>query len=444
MLFREPEMRKHLFMMSLLTSLAVLSPTSASGQTASPVPMSAAGGIASVVPSSEARQPNTFEAGVELSASYDSNVFTSSARGAHSDIRYSVLPRISLTKSLPRVSFDLKYSPGVEISEHRLYRSLFTNNADGGFIYTPTDWTSFSARQQYDVTTDPFRGLGGPVGALGQPSFLPNFKQTSYLSNASLSHRFSQFDTLGIGGVFADRNYENARPNQPTVTLIRSRIASGNAYFTHQLSPRNTVGIQYGAQALEFPQHNARTFTHSLNFLDVITFSSRSSLTLFAGPDYSLTSNQIVFSLGGIIISIPFKKNTWSASGGAVYSFQGERTAFQGQFSRHVSDGGGLLGAVYLSSGSVQILTRLTKNWDLDMHGTGAVENLIAANGSSNPQLLKYGAGAGFNRKLGQNFSMRFYYDRMNQSASNLNEILGNHNIGGVSLDIHFLRPLGR
>src|SRR5690242_9727489 len=404
-------MRKHLFMMSMLTGLVSLTPAGASGQTASPIPMSAGGQIPTVVPSSEARQPNTLEAGVELSASYDSNVFTSSATGAHSDIRYSVVPRVSLMKSLPRVSFDLKYAPGVEISQHRLYHSLFTNDADGGFIYTPTDRTSFSARQQYDVTTDPFRGLGGPIGPVGQSTFLPNFKQTAYLSNANLSHRFSEFNTLGIGGVFADRNYENTPPNQPTVSLIRSRIASGNAFFTHQISPRNTVGVQYSAQALEFPQHNARTFTHSFNFLDVITFSSRSSLTLFAGPDYSITSNQIVFSLGGIIISIPVKSNTWSASGGAIYSFQGERTAFQGQFSRHVSDGGGLLGAVYLSSGSVKIITRLTKNWDLDMNGTGAVNNLIAATGSSHPQLLRYGAGAGFSRKLGQNFSMRFFYN---------------------------------
>ncbi|HEV2488841.1 MAG TPA: hypothetical protein VGT03_03460 [Candidatus Acidoferrales bacterium] len=244
--------------------------------------------------------------------------------------------------------------------------------------------------------------------------------------------------------MFADRNYENARPNQPAVTLIRSRISSGNAYFTHVISPRNTVGVQYGAQALEFPQHNARTFTHSFNFLDVITFSSHSSLTLFAGPDYSLTSNQIVFSLGGIIISIPVTANTWSASGGAIYSLQGERTALQAQFSRHVSDGGGLIGAVYLTSGRIDIITRLTKNWDLDMNGIGAVNNLIAGTSSSNPQLLRYGAGAGFNRKLGENFSMRFFYDRMNQSASNVNEVLGNHNIGGISLDIHFLRPLGR
>src|SRR5579864_6710234 len=185
-------MRKFLFMAPILTGLVLLSPAGASGQAASQAPVWAGGQLPAVVPSSEAREPNSIEAGVELSASYDSNVFTSFGTGAHSDIRYSVLPRISVAKSLPRVTFDLKYSPGVEISEHRLYRSTFTDDANGSFLYTPTDRTSFSARQLYDVTTDPFRGLGGPIGALGQPTFLPGFKETSVSSNATLSHRFSQ------------------------------------------------------------------------------------------------------------------------------------------------------------------------------------------------------------------------------------------------------------
>jgi hypothetical protein len=431
-------------MAPVLIGLVTLTPSGARAQTSSPVPMSAGGPIPQAIPSSEAPQENEFEAGVETSAVYDSNVITSSQSGEHSDIRYSVTPRVSLSKALPRFTFDLMYSPGVEISEHHLYRSLFSNDFDGGFTYTPTDRTSFTARQGYDVSTDPFRGIGGPIGPLGQSTFLPNFKQTSLLSNANLSHRISEFSTLGIGGMFADRSFDNERPNEPTISLIRSRISIGNAFYTYQVSPRNEVGFQYQAQALEFPQQNARTFTHSMYYLDVITFSSHSNLTLFGGPDYSITSNQIVFSLGGIIIQIPIKKSGWSGSGGAIYTFQGDRTAFQGQFSRRVSEGGGLLGAVYLTSEYLQLAERLTKNWDLDLSGTGAVSSLITVSGSANPQLLRYGGGAGLSRTLGQDLSLSFFFRRENQSATNLNEILGNHNIAGVSLDFHILRPLGR
>lgn len=428
----------------LLTGLAMIMPLTTSAQIGPQVPASAGGQVSPTVPSSEAPSNDVFEFGLGMGATYDSKIFINSSTGTSSDIRYGVTPRFALTKSLPRLIFKLRYSPGVEVSEHRLYRSLFSNNFDGGFTYTPTDRTAFTARQQYNLSTNPFNSLGGPIGPLGQSTFVPGFKETSLLSNANLTHQFSEFNTLGIGGSFADRKYENQRQGQPTTSLIQSRIASGNAFFTHQNSPKNTIGLQYQGQAVEFPQQNARTFTHSFSILDVITFSSRASLTLFGGPDYSLTSNQVVFSLGGILIQIPLKKNAWSGAGGAVFTYQGERTAFNGEFSRGISEGGGLLGAVSMTSGRLELVERLTKNWDLDMNGTGSVSNLISASSSAAPQLLNYGGGASLKRSLGRNVSLQFFYQRRNQSASNFGQNFGNHDVGGASLDIHFLRPLGR
>lgn len=440
-----PKMNGMIFRMLLLVSgLAMIMPLTTLAQIGPQVPASAGGQVPPTVPSSEGPQSNVFEFGVGFGATYDSNLFINSKTGSSSDIRYSVFPRLSLIKTLPRLLLNLRYSPGVEISEHRLYQSLFSNNLDGGFTYTLTDRTAFTARQQYNISTNPFNSLGGPIGPLGQATFLPGYKETSLVSNANLSHQFSEFNTLGIGGFFADRKFENNRQGQPTTNLIQSRIASGNAFFTHQMSPKNTIGLQYQGQALEFPQQNARTFTHTFSILDTITFSSRSSLTLFGGPDYSLTSNQVVFSLGGIIIQIPLKKNSWSGAGGAIFTFRGVRTALTGEFSRGISEGGGLLGAVSATSGRLELVERLTKNWDIDMNGTGAVSSLISASSSATPQLLNYGGGASLKRALGRSVSLQFFYQRRNQSASNFGQSFGNHDSGGISLDIHFLRPFGR
>lgn len=428
----------------LVLGLAMIMPLTTEAQIGPQVPASAGGQVPATVPSSEAPQSNVFEFGLGFGATFDSNLFINSSVGSSTDIRYSVVPRFSLTKTLPRLLLNLRYSPGVEISEHRLYQSLFTNNLDGGLTYLPTGRTSFSARQQYSISTDPFNSLGGPIGPLGQATFLPGYKETSLISNANLNHQFNEFNTLGVGGFFADRKYENSRQGQPSTSLIQSRIASGNAFFTHQISPKNAIGLQYQGQALEFPQQNARTFTHTFSILDIITFSSRASLTLFGGPDYSLTSNQVVFSFGGIIIQIPLKKNSWSGAGGAIFTFQGVRTAFNGEFSRGISEGGGLLGAVSMTSGRVELVERLTKNWDMNMSGLGSVSSLISASSSASPQLRNYGGGASLSRKLGQNVSLQIFYQRRNQSASNFSQGFGNHDVGGISLDIHFLRPLGR
>lgn len=419
-------------------------PLTALGQIGPQIPPSAGGQIPPTIPSSEAPSSNVFEFGLGMAATYDSHMFINSSGGTSSDIQYSVSPRFSLTKSLPRLLLNVSYSPGVEISEHRQYPSTFSNVFNGGITYLLTDRTSFTAHQGFTISTNPFNSPGSPIGPLSQATFLPGYKQTAILSTANLSHQFTAFDVVGIGGSFADSKYNNNRQGQAPINLIQSRIASGNFFYTHQTSPRNSLGFQYQGEALEFPQQNARTFTHTFSVLDMITISPQIKLTLYGGPDYAITSNQVIFSFLGFIIQIPLNRDSWSGAGGAVFSYAGERTAFTGEFSRGISEGGGFLGAVSMTSGRLDLVERLTKNLDLEMNGTGAVSNLISGSSSTAPQLLNYGGGIAFTRTLGRNLGLRFFYQRNNQSASNFAAFFGNHDTGGISLDFHILRPLGR
>ena len=422
----------------------MIMPLTALAQIGPQIPPSAGGQVPPTIPSSEAPSSNVFEFGLGMGATYDSHMFISALNGASSDIQYSVTPRFSLRKSVPRLLLNVSYSPGVEISQHGQYPNTFSNAFDGGLTYLLTDRTSFAAHQGYTISTNPFNSPGSPIGPLGQATFLPGYKLTSLISTANLSHQFSALDVIGIGGSFADSKYNNNRQGQPPINLIQSRIASGNMFYTHQTSPRNSIGFQYQGEALEFPQQNARTFTHTFSVLDMITFSPQIRLTLYGGPDYAITSNQVIFSFGGILIQIPLKQDSWSGAGGAVFSYAGERTALTGEFSRGISEGGGFLGAVSMTSGRMDLVERLTKTLDLKMNGTGAVSHLISGSSSTAPQLLNYGGGISFNRTLGRYTALRFFYQRNNQSASNFAAFFGNHDIGGISLDFHVLRPLGR
>jgi hypothetical protein len=431
----------------LLACMVLLLPmlSWAQAQPNSPIPVSAGGPLPAAAPTSEPPLlTNVFGFGLELGSTFDSNEYPSITHPPESDIRYSVMPRFSLSRTFSRVAFNLEYDPGVDISEHRLYRTYFYNSVAGDVTYTPTERTTFTAQQKYVLTTDPLRGLGGPINSSGETTYLPGYLETGIQSFANLSHRFSDFDAVGVGGSFADTSYDTNQQGQPTVNLIRSRVSTGNIYYTHQNSAHNSVGAEYQAVALEFPAQNARTFTHSFLFLDTITFSPTSSLTLSAGPDYAITHNQVVESFFGIIITIPFELDTWSWTASGVYTHQWTRSSLQAQFARQVSNGGGLLSAVQANDGRVNLRVQVTKKWEFDMRGDGAVSNLISAASSTNSQIRLYSGQAGFNRKLSEKVSLDFYYRRTNQAATNLDYPVGNHNIAGVSLNFQFLRPIGR
>src|SRR5260370_9977167 len=106
---------------------------------------------------------------------------------------------------------------------------------------------------------------------------------------------------FGMGGSFDLERYSNTSHSGTTTSLINSQIASGQAYIAHQFSPRNQLGFQYGAQVLKFQQANARTTTHSFSIFDDMKLTPNSKLTVYVGPEDSLTSNQVVLNLGFIL-----------------------------------------------------------------------------------------------------------------------------------------------
>ncbi|MGB6624510.1 MAG: hypothetical protein WBE43_06965, partial [Candidatus Acidiferrales bacterium] len=215
------------------------------------------------------------------------------------------------------------------------------------------------------------------------------------------------------------------------------------AYISHQFSAKNQLGLQYGLQVLKFPHQNARTTTHSFLVFDQVNISPNSSFTIYGGPEYSLTFNEVELSLGFIVITIPINANQWTAAGGVIYNWTGNRTAVAVNYSRRVSDGGGLVGAVELDMGTATFTGKLSPHWDVFSTISGAQDQLLA---SSSPQsgLLTYSVRAGLRQQIWRDISMSWFYERLNQTGGFAGFPIGNHDLAGVSLTYTLLKPLGR
>jgi hypothetical protein len=416
------------------------------GITASNVPVIASGQMPSATPGEEEIPGSSLKGSVSFGANYDDNALPSVTPRVW-DVVYTVLPEIELRETHSRIVWALSYSPGFELSQQLLYQNQFAQKFGGTVAWRTSPHGSLSAQQYYLVTTNPFAGFAttqpGPTITPNETIYVPNVRQKMLMSNVLYSYQISAQTSFGLGGSFVRQQYDDIPHSGPSTSFIHAQIAMGNAYISHQFSASNQLGFQYGAQVLRFPQVDGRTTTHSFLVFDQITLSPVSSLTLYGGPEYSLTSNQVVVNLGFIIISIPVNANQWSASGGLVYNWTGERFGTTVNFSRRVSDGGAFFGAVELTTGEAQLVYQLSRNWGLTSSISGSDDQLLSGTSGGGNELKMYSGRLGLRRKLGQAFAIDWFYERLNETGSINGLTLGNRDILGATLQYSFLKPLG-
>jgi hypothetical protein len=420
------------------------------GSTQSNVPMIGSGQMPTAIPGDDQVPTNVFQMRIAAGARFDDNAVLGSA-GQRSDIGYSFTPSLAFVQTLRRLDWGLSYGPGFDRSQHHLFGDQFTNDFGGHFTWSISKRSVLSVQQNYILSTNPFQQFGsqpftttpGPIVSPNQSIFLPNFRRTSSLSQAQYSYQLGAHTTFGMGGSFDLERYRNTSVSGATRALINSQIASGQAYLSHQFSPRNQVGFQYGAQVLKFQQVNARTTTHSFLIFDEVQITPNSKFTVYAGPEYSLTSNQVELNLGFLILTIPVKANTWTWSGGGTYTLTGRRGAIVLNYSRRVSTGGGLTGAVELNGGTADFSWKLTENWDMRL-GLAAADNKLLAVKTSQNELRTYSASLGLSRRIFKNLSMNVFFERLNQTGGVTGLRSGNHDLAGASFEYNFLKPFGR
>lgn len=414
------------------------------------VPVLGTGQMPTAVPSNEFSPTNVFVMTVTVGLRFDDNALPSSVP-RRSDVGYSLMPSVAFDQTRQRVSWGVSYGPGVDISQHGFFPNQFTNDFGGHFTWLISKHSSLSAQQNYILSTDPFQQFGtqaytttpGPIVSPNQSIFLPNLRRVSSLSQAQYSYQLGPRTTFGVAGNFDLEHFSEASGSANSSTLINSRVASGQAYISHQFSARNQLGLEYAAQVMKFPIGNARTTTHSFLVFDDIKLGPNAKLSVYAGPEYSLTSNQAELGPGFRVVIIPVKANQWTWSGGTIYSWTRRRAAIVLNYSRRISNGGGLLGAVELDGGSADFSWELTNRWSLRLDLAGADNQLLGVTAGQH-ELLTYSASVGLSREILRNTFMNLFYQRLNQTGGILGFSTGNHDLVGVSFQCRFAKPLGR
>lgn len=417
----------------------------ATGPTSSNVPILVSGQMPSTNPREDVEMPNVFKGSISVGSFFDDNAVIG-ASPRQWNLNYMITPSFDFEETRPRLDWGLTYSPGFTKSQNLSNRNLFSQSFGGHFTWLPSAHTSLSAQQTYIRSNNIFQQSAttpGPTISPNQTIFFPSLLRTSILSNAEYSYQFGEHSSIGLGGSFASQHFDTTPKSGPTQSLIRSQVASGNAYYSHQFSARNQLGVQYVAQVLRFPANNARTTTHTFLLFDEMQLTPNTTFTVYGGPEYALTANQVVINLGFITITIPVRANQWHPAAGAIYSWTGQRLAATLDYTRRISDGGGLVGAVELNAGTARISWRLASRWSLSSTLAGADDTLLAVQNAQN-ELRTYSAGVGVEHQLSKNLKMEVGYERLNETGGFAGFPIGNHDAAYGSITYSFMKPLGR
>jgi hypothetical protein len=429
--------------------LFLLMPGALCAQFAGPnVPMVASGQMPTAMPGNGISPTNLFTATVRLGATFDDKAILGVSK-PRSDIRYDISPSLAFVQTLSRIDWGVSYGPGTDISQHGLFPVQLSQDFGGHFNWAVSKHGTLSAQENYILSTNPFQQFGvqpftttpGPIVAPNQTVYLPNFRRTSTLSQVQYNYQLSARTSIGVGGSFNLQRYNGTTNTGEQSTLIGSQAASGQANLAHQFTPRNELSLQYGWQ--QFKYGSARTTTHSVFLSDDIKINQSSSIRLYGGPQYSLTSNQVALNLLFAVVEIPIKRNTLSWSAGGVYTLRGPRGAMSLGYSRAVSDGGGIIGAVELNGGSANFSWKLTPKWSVNL-GLSAADNRLLAVKTGENELLTYSAQLNLSRQIYKNVGVNLFFQRLNQTGGLAVLVSGNHDVAGVSLDFNFTKPVGR
>lgn len=402
---------------------------------------------------SELEQKNYVTVGLGLASSFDDNALNVPS-DPKSDTTLGVFPNIALNQSLGRLSWQLNYFGG--FTAHQRFSAYNQGSHDFGIegSYKLAEHIDLSVRDHFVMTTgffdqinpDPY-AAGSVLQQPNQSVITPLAAQNSNTATVAINDQFSASSAIGASGTVW-RSYFKDVP--PGATLINTNSQEAEGYYNRRISARHSLGVTYRFQRFTFSPLANDTTTHSLLATYALRPGPNMTLSLFAGPEFVDTTAQqtsTAIALPQIQMSaFSVERQFWRGSGGAAFVWNGLHNGLTASVSRTISDGGGLLGAVSLTSSNVafrrQLSPRLTMGLGWDYGISDAIGAVITPYSSLNSMT----GSASVTRLVRNNFGVTLGYARIFQSQSDIGSSLSdiNHNRAWVSVFYQFTRPLGR
>lgn len=389
---------------------------------------------------------NFLRYGLSFNSSYSDNTLGGST--PVSDVSYSIWPTIALDQKTSTLHTVLTYAPGFTFYQ----RSSSRDAADHNLSISVTDRLSphvtLSASDGLHKSSSVFNqldyGSGGVAGGAGGGNSSVIAPISPFLNNSGnvgVSYQFALNGQVGASGTFTNLHYFNSGE---VTGLSDSNTQGASVFYSLRASRLHYFGVTYQYQRLassSATEGESETQTHALLFYYTFYPTSTLTLSVFGGPQHS---NTVQGALGGVPLPPAV---AWNPSIGGSLSWQGQRTNVAISYSRAISGGGGLSGAVNSDSANLSLRRQLTRTFDASLSGGYAQNKVLGSplfGGSGNGHTIS--GTASLSKQLGEHLGLQLGYTRLHQNYSNVAVLVAtpDTNREFVSVSYTFSRPLGR
>lgn len=418
-------------------------PAETPGTEGSPVPPTLAAQQAQKQPRSEQNGQNYLTGGLAIS-----QVFTDNAEmapgGTINDLSYNIEPYVAFNHSTTRLSYNAGIFAGFTANRTLSERNMAAQTGSLDVSARLTQFTTLRLSDSFSNTTGLWSGagVGGDfestgIGVLQQPN-RSSFTFGRYRTNDVLGELSHQFTLNGVGGVRGTQSFmwfpESA--TSPVLgTLYGSQTYTAEAFYNYRFNRRHWVGVTLRGQRFDLARSVGRTDTLSSIFSYGLGIQPSMSLSLFAGPQFSVTA----LPQGLPVPDSAFSRRGWSPLTGAVFSWEHQRTGATASFVRGVSDGAGLASAVTLSTAEATLTRQLSRLWQAGVSFEYTRNEPIVPSQA----IRTYSGSLQVASQLTRNIALTGGYGRDSNRAVGTGVNASADRIW-VSVSFSFLRPLGR
>jgi hypothetical protein len=404
----------------------------------------------------ELERTNYLDAGLSVGSTFDSNALNSSA-DPRSDIGYSLLPHLGLKQSLGHLDWKLSYSGGFTVHQH--FSAYNQGSHDFGFdsTYKLAEHIDLLVRDHFLMTSGFFDQVNQEPGTssgsiLQQPNqsvITPLANQVSNVATVAINDQFSASSAIGGGATGFRSYYKNAPAG---TTLIDTNSQTAEAYYNRRVSARHSIGVTYRFQRFTFTPVANNTTANSILATYTLHFQANMTLSLFGGPQHVDTAVQSVTTSVALpqieLLAVPASRHFWTGTGGATYVWNGLHNGVTADVIRGVSDGGGLLGAVTLTSADVGFRRQLSRRLTSTFGFIYGQNDSVGLGTTAYSSLKSVSGGVSVTRQLRDNFGFTVGYRRDFQLQGNAGvstpDANVNHNRVWVSISYQVTRPIGQ
>lgn len=389
---------------------------------------------------SELKRENFLRGGLNVSMFYDSNPLLLPS-GAQSNTSETIFPNIAIEESTSRTRWTLGYAGGLTVNQNITAQNQYAQNLNFDSQFRLSPHVNLRATELFSVTSGLFDsgtgnglilGSGGPNTSL----ITPLATQRSSVTTVETNYHFALNDLVGASGSFYDLSFTNVAPG---TQLNDTQTESGSAFWLHRVYHQDWSGLSYSFQRITSNPGDDQTLVHSFMVVNTLSLWKRLTLTGFIGPQYS--GNQSL-PTGATQLT---RSSGWSTSGGAEGGWQGERTSVTARYTRSVSDGGGVLGAVHLQSVQGNFRRELVPGWAIAFTALYSTNDSVFSTGASSINVTT--TGISLERNVGKSIGLRMGYNHNIQdqfgvigTAQSLN---ASQNRFFVTLSYQWAKPLG-